>query len=159
MTPKTICRSSGEARSHRRARNTQTGGDLASPREPVVSHRTAAAPVTWCRGTPITPKDVVVTIEPTRPAAKETLLSLNGTTWVLNTKLLVDVEDLDGSIRVGLWPKGSRMAVAVPIPIQTDGDAAHFYRAVTGKQHPTLKGKLSEIYREDYKAFLEGKGQ
>ena len=93
------------------------------------------------------------------PTAKEALLSLDGTTFVLKTKkrLRVCVENRDGNIRVGLWP-GGRMAIAVPVPIQTDGDAAHFYRAVTGEQHPTLKGKLSETYREDYKAFLEGKG-
>ena len=35
----------------------------------------------------------------------------------------------------------------------SEGDVADLYRRVTGKEHPTLKGKLSA----DYKAFLEGK--
>ena len=39
--------------------------------------------------------------------------------------------------------------------LSSDGDAADLYYRITGKQHPTLKGELSE----DYKAFLEGKGR
>ena len=40
-------------------------------------------------------------------------------------------------------------------PVLTHGDGADVYRRITGKEHPTLKGELSE----EYKAFLEGKGR
>ena len=40
-------------------------------------------------------------------------------------------------------------------PVVTEGDVADLYRRVTGKEHPTLKGELSE----EYKAFRGGKGR
>ena len=51
--------------------------------------------------------------------------------------------------------KVSTLAVSLSVPLAADGDAADLYRTITGKQHPTLKGKLSA----EYKAFLEKKGR
>ena len=39
--------------------------------------------------------------------------------------------------------------------VRSDGDVADLYRRITGKEHRTLKGEMSE----EYKAFLEGKGR
>ena len=41
------------------------------------------------------------------------------------------------------------------VPARSTGDVADLYRRITGKEHPELKGELSE----GYKAFVEGKGR
>ena len=46
---------------------------------------------------------------------------------------------------LGLW-----------VYMQTDGDAADLYMVVTGSKHPTLKGSLSDTYRQAWAKGLVG---
>ncbi len=57
----------------------------------------------------------------------------------------------DGNLHPLIIASGAKYLIQ--IPLLTDGDAADLYRRITGKEHPTLKGELSE----DYKVFLERK--
>ncbi len=78
----------------------------------------------------------------------------------------VEFEDRSGELGQGprrityLWPgrTGTEYVLVhfsfqnpVVFAVSSDGDVADLYRRVRGKEHPTLKGELSE----GYKAFLE----
>lgn len=88
------------------------------------------------------------------PSAKEALWSLNDTTtfdWGGSMNRIVVEKGRDGSMFVTCYPARAKHSYSLPVFITTDGDVADLYRRVTGKEHPTLKGKLSEPYQE----FLE----
>ncbi len=85
--------------------------------------------------------------------AKEVLYTLRGSEFR-------DRAFRRGRLRVGcnsydVYVRGVEDDELLYVPLRTDGDAADFYRRVTGKKHPTLKGELSE----QYKAFLEVRGR